>query len=418
MASKLKWALLYLGICSVPLFYPWLPENLRPHPSDGILVALRLAPYVGLGLVALLGWQVNQTRIFWASLSFLFTYHFLLHPEMSFLGERTRFTALQVLSVGFPLGLGVLYGMKESRLISDWSLARVLLGLFPLFLFGSWAAWAPDLYEKAFYWSGLPAPLHHTLPPLAWVSVIPILALLFWGHDQKIKPFLIVQIAVLVPYWSALQWGLGERRPGSFPDPFSETVIPFGISTLVLLFALLRMFLQKAYWDPLTSVYNRQALDEKLGTLTHDYALAMVDIDHFKGFNDTYGHDAGDHVLRMVAQHLQDVLGDRVHRYGGEEFCVVFDRAGIQEATASMDKARASLASRKFTIRGKRTGTHSRIKNPFKKYEPRGKRVGITVSVGVAAFGEKERTYEQVIKKADQALYKAKESGRNRVVSA
>jgi diguanylate cyclase (GGDEF)-like protein len=76
------------------------------------------------------------------------------------------------------------------------------------------------------------------------------------------------------------------------------------------------------------------------------------------------------------------------------------------------------LASRKFTIRGKRTGTHSRLKNPFKKNEPRGKRVGITVSVGVAGFGEKEKTYEEVIKKADQALYKAKESGRNRVVSA
>jgi PleD family two-component response regulator len=144
----------------------------------------------------------------------------------------------------------------------------------------------------------------------------------------------------------------------------------------------------------------------------------MVDIDHFKNFNDTYGHAEGDNVLRMVAQHLQDVLGDRVYRYGGEEFCAIFEAGDAGTALASMEKARASLAGRKFILRGKRTGTHSRLKNPFNRNEARGKKVGITISVGVAASGENEKTFEQVIKKADQALYQAKEKGRNQVVSA
>jgi diguanylate cyclase (GGDEF)-like protein len=410
--------LLYIAICSLPALYAWLPYDQRFHPADGILYSLKFSPYLGLVLVALLGWQINQTRIFWGTLFFLFTYHFLLHPDAIWLSERARYISLQILAVSFPVSLAVCYGMKESRLISDWSLARLLLGLFPILLFSSWAAWAPDLYEKAFYWSNLPLQLHRTLPPLIWVAPLPLLILLIWGLDLKVKSFLITQIAALIPFWSAIQWSLGERKPGSSPDFLSETVLPFGISTLVMFFALLRMFLQKAYWDPLTSVYNRQALDERLPTLTKDYALAMVDIDHFKGFNDTYGHAEGDNVLRMVAQHLQDILGDRIYRYGGEEFCAVFESGGLEAAATHMEKARASLAAHKFTLRGKRTGAHSRIKNPFKKNESRGKRVGITISVGVATSGEKEKTHEQVIKKADQALYKAKESGRNRVVSA
>ncbi|HVZ81809.1 MAG TPA: GGDEF domain-containing protein [bacterium] len=418
MASKLKWSIFYLFFGALPLFYSWLPESARFHPADGTLDALTFAPYLTLFLVALLGLQVNQTRVFWAAGLLFLTYHLLLHPNAFWLKETTHPVAWQVLAAGFPLSLVILYGMKESRLFSDWSLARVLLGLFPVFLFASWAAWAPDLYEKVLFWSSYPPVTHHTLPPLAWVDALPFLALLFWGHDQKLKPFLIAQTAVLLPYWTALQWGLRERSPGSFPDPVAETILPFGALALILLFALFRIFVQKAYWDPLTAVHNRQALDERLNTLTQDYVLAMVDIDHFKGFNDTYGHDEGDNVLRMVAQHLQDALGDRVHRYGGEEFCVVFEAGGLESAQASMEKVRASLAARRFTLRGKRTGTHSRLKNPFKRKEPRGKRVGITISVGVAASGERTETFEQVIKKADQALYKAKEQGRNRVVTA
>src|SRR5581483_8808997 len=130
--------------------------------------------------------------------------------------------------------------------------------------------------------------------------------------------------------------------------PFPATVIPFGIITLVLLVSLVRMYLQKVYLDLLTSVYNRQALDERLHTLRGEFALAMVDIDHFKQFNDTYGHAEGDNVLRMVAQHLEDHLGDRVYRYGGEEFCIVFEGEGNETAMTKMEKTRASMAKHRF----------------------------------------------------------------------
>src|SRR5581483_7210714 len=109
MSSRLKWFFFYLIICSFPLFYSSLSENHKFHPADGLLFSLKFAPYLGLGLVALLGWQINQTRIFWATLFFLLTYHFLLHPDAIWLSQTNRFVALQILSVGFPLGLGIIY---------------------------------------------------------------------------------------------------------------------------------------------------------------------------------------------------------------------------------------------------------------------------------------------------------------------
>ncbi len=89
-------------------------------------------------------------------------------------------------------------------------------------------------------------------------------------------------------------------------------------------------------------------MDERLHTLSGHYALAMVDIDHFKKFNDTYGHSEGDNVLRMVAQHLQEYLGDRVYRYGGEEFCVIFEGPTQESAVEMMEKARTSMEKTKI----------------------------------------------------------------------
>src|SRR4029077_7824091 len=82
-----------------------------------------------------------------------------------------------------------------------------------------------------------------------------------------------------------------------------------------------------AFVDALTGLPNRRALDEALARLSGDYALAMVDVDHFKQFNDTHGHDAGDRVLRSVAQQLRATRGGQAFRYGGEEFCLLFTGA-------------------------------------------------------------------------------------------
>jgi diguanylate cyclase (GGDEF)-like protein len=143
----------------------------------------------------------------------------------------------------------------------------------------------------------------------------------------------------------------------------------------------------------------------------------MVDVDHFKKFNDTYGHDAGDQVLRKVGRHLAAAPGGgRAFRYGGEEFTVVFAGLGKKEAEPYLEALRARIEEAGFSLRG--------VKRPKKKPKERrasprgGKSVHVTVSIGLAECGEKFTTAAEVIAAADQALYRAKQAGRNQVQSA
>jgi diguanylate cyclase (GGDEF)-like protein len=139
-----------------------------------------------------------------------------------------------------------------------------------------------------------------------------------------------------------------------------------------------------AYWDQLTELPTRRALDEALQQLGFEYAVAMVDVDNFKKFNDTYGHEVGDQVLRMVGSKLGRLSGvGRPFRYGGEEFAILFP---------SPKKARNEQAPS----------------------EPR-RHLSVTVSIGVAERNHRCSTPEQVVQAADKALYRAKMLGRNLV---
>jgi len=142
----------------------------------------------------------------------------------------------------------------------------------------------------------------------------------------------------------------------------------------------------------------------------------MVDVDHFKRFNDTFGHDVGDEVLRMVATKLAAVeRGGRAYRYGGEEFSILFPGLTAAEAIPALDAVREVVADTHFTVR-------KRLR-PRKKPNPVPARAGsrqslITVSIGVAEPSGRLKTPDQVLLAADRALYQAKEQGRNRVVGA
>ncbi|MGH9858754.1 MAG: GGDEF domain-containing protein, partial [Candidatus Acidiferrales bacterium] len=140
----------------------------------------------------------------------------------------------------------------------------------------------------------------------------------------------------------------------------------------------------------------------------------MVDIDHFKKFNDTYGHDAGDQVLRKVAIHLAAVSGGgRAFRYGGEEFTVVFPGLSDKEAQPFLEALRVRIEDAGFRLRGA-----LRPKRKPKERRARvrgGKKVHVTVSIGVAEYGGKLDSAQAVIDAADRALYRAKEAGRNQV---
>ena len=151
--------------------------------------------------------------------------------------------------------------------------------------------------------------------------------------------------------------------------------------------------------------------------LSPPYTAAMVDVDHFKKFNDRHGHDVGDQVLRMVAGRLARVRGGgRSYRYGGEEFTVLFPGRAPGEAMPHLERLRADVEAAAFSLRSwSRPATR-----PEKPSRSEAKRLSVTVSIGVAGVpaGGKASSRddaEAVLKRADKALYKAKRAGRNRV---
>nr|WP_254636852.1 GGDEF domain-containing protein [Achromobacter sp. GbtcB20] len=174
-----------------------------------------------------------------------------------------------------------------------------------------------------------------------------------------------------------------------------------------------------AFRDELTGLPGRRALNERLQRMGRVYTLAMADVDHFKAFNDTHGHDVGDQVLRMVASQLRRVPGGgQAYRYGGEEFTLVFPGKTAAEAMPHLETVRRAIEAYQMRLRDK----PARPKADQIGQRRRGGRVGrgarplrVTVSIGVAERSDALRAPDAVIKAADQALYKAKDGGRNQV---
>jgi len=188
------------------------------------------------------------------------------------------------------------------------------------------------------------------------------------------------------------------------------------LSSVIFIIALLRDSYHMAYIDTLTQIPARRALEEEFLKLGATYSLAMVDIDFFKKFNDTYGHDIGDEVLKLVAEQLNAVKGGgKAFRYGGEEFIILFANKTHDEILLYLENIRESIAKRAFTIRNK-----NRPKNKPEKKEKRKnlKKVTLTVSIGVANAPNDGKTPKEIMKKADIYLYKAKENGRNCTISS
>lgn len=190
----------------------------------------------------------------------------------------------------------------------------------------------------------------------------------------------------------------------------------------VLLVGVLEASYGFAFRDALTQLPSRRALDEELDRVGGRYALAMIDIDHFKGFNDRYGHDVGDQVLRLVARELGAAPGGgRAYRYGGEEFTVLYPGRTAADVMPHAEALRARVEAARLTLRAPsrpkkkpRKASKKRAKTSTRK----AKQVSVTISVGVAdASRAGDEGPTAVIKAADKAMYKAKRTGRNRVVS-
>jgi len=163
----------------------------------------------------------------------------------------------------------------------------------------------------------------------------------------------------------------------------------------------------RAVVDALTQLYSRSHFNAQIAAAVdfaqraeEPFSLALLDIDHFKKINDTYGHATGDVVLAKVAGRIRQVLRkyDTAYRYGGEEIAVLLPRTRMRQAVRIAERLRASVGGRKF--RG-----------------AEGKLIGVTVSLGVAQF-EPSDDPDVLFSRADKRLYRAKEQGRNRVIPA
>jgi two-component system, cell cycle response regulator len=169
-----------------------------------------------------------------------------------------------------------------------------------------------------------------------------------------------------------------------------------------------QMSIEMAITDVLTGLFNRRYMETHVGTLVEQatsrgkpLTVLVLDIDYFKSINDTWGHDAGDDVLREFAVRIKKSIRgiDLACRYGGEEFVVVMPETDLAVATMVAERLRRRIAGEPFSIQqGART-------------------VEVTISIGIAALGRDENA-AKVVKRADEALYRAKRDGRNRVVPA
>ena len=194
--------------------------------------------------------------------------------------------------------------------------------------------------------------------------------------------------------------------------------------SLYLGVSIIRDSYNMAYRDELTGLSHRRALNEQFLSLGSKYSLAMLDVDHFKKFNDTHGHDIGDQVLQMVAGKIQEVGGGgRAFRYGGEEFTVVFPRMMSEDAFYFLDELRKSIQNYEMVVReqirfDKGEDTSQKQQRQRGSFRTADAKVSVTISIGVAHRTSADQSPEDVLKAADQALYKAKKAGRNQVTKA
>ncbi|MGH9523259.1 MAG: diguanylate cyclase [Terriglobales bacterium] len=269
--------------------------------------------------------------------------------------------------------------------------------------FASWAsrAWLPGDW---FGWTRIPQP--------ALLAIAIAFALLSTRVVLARKP---VECAT---WWALVSAAIGFHTNGRAAGVYLST----GVAIMAV--AMVETGYRLAYHDELTGLPGRRAFNQAMMNLNGRFAIAMVDVDHFKQFNDTYGHDTGDQVLRMVAGRLAKVGGGgKAFRYGGEEFAIVFAHADADEAEEHLETLREAIARSAFNVRGPYRSDRRR---PERRYTPPGRRpygnqtdvASVTVSLGLAQSTARLWSSEMVVEAADRALYAAKKNGRNRVETA
>jgi diguanylate cyclase (GGDEF)-like protein len=406
--------ILLLGVAGL-LYSGWLTLALP---------ALSFLYYCALVGGMLLAWRFHSSRTFFALLVL-----FLAQQAIALFGGGHAVpgtpgaTALEAVAVLVPLNFILIAAMQERGFTVS---ATAPIGLF-LFV---QSVIVSVLCRAAEASQALPARAHHVATTIA----VPGYGMLAFATAGT---FLLVRyLFTRKPVDSALLWSLSAYFLSlRFTGSARTSTVYAATAACMLAVSIIENSYLLAYHDELTTLPSRRAFNDALLRLQDPYSIAAVDIDHFKRFNDTYGHDTGDQVLRLVAMSLSRVTGGgQAYRCGGEEFAILFPGKTTADAVEHLERLRAAIEAAEFRMR---TGDRRRVpRGPDRRNQrPRSRArkgdvirqlaketspapLSVTVSMGVATSSKENPHADLVLQAADKALYRAKANGRNRVETA
>ena len=409
-------SLLTPGICLAAIAALLHTGLLTPNVA---LVAYAFYAATVAGL--LLAWRFHSSRIFFALLSLFLAQQAIEYFSKGHVAATAPgTTALAVVGLLLPLNL-VLVSFQQEKGFTFSSLApRSLLLFVQSVIVAVICRPGPSVAaQRALHHAPAPLPFA-TL--LAFAAAAVVLLIRFLLFHKPVEGGLLWALAASL---LSLHFGGVGRIPTSY----------FAAAAFILAGAVVETSYLLAYHDELTTLPSRRAFHDALLRLESPYSIAMVDIDHFKRCNDTYGHDTGDQVLRMVASRLARVSGGgQAYRCGGEEFAIVFPGKTTSDVMDHLEKLRADIEAGKLHLRG--PDRRQETRGPDRRSQrPRGRaqtghairqlsrttspsEISVTASIGVATSRKENPSAEEVIQAADKALYRAKGAGRNRIETA
>jgi diguanylate cyclase (GGDEF)-like protein len=373
--------------------YQWYDQIPASIVQGSIYIPLLLAILV-IGLAI----HFNRSTVFFYALLVIIAN---LSLGLKWVESSLSYTLLAGL---LPLQLLVLTLLPERGIFSFRAIpayaSLLLTAAFAIYVVMTSPAWATQtlfsdwLPARYFDWTQLP----QTILAVSVTVFLYMLVLCF----LRPSPHMSAGLGILIMLVAQMHGG----------DSSSSLNVFSTAALLMCLYSVIQESWRMAYMDELTGLPARRALREKFQQMSGLYSVAMLDVDHFKRFNDTYGHDTGDAVLQMIAGKVNQVTGGgQPYRYGGEEFSIVFRSKSAKDARLHLEDLRENIASSPFVInRSSRRKSDKRTKSKMNNS------VAVTVSIGVADSNADISSPWDVLKLSDKALYKAKGRGRNCVL--
>lgn len=363
----------------------------------------RFGSYVILGIGFLLGWRFHRSRLAFIILILMLADRMLYYFGPGGVSDSgNEEIVFQTTALLLPINIALFYFVRERGILNVQGLLRLMFVLAQPLTVYFLLRENPGVF-KYLQMQFLNVPLLDRL-------TIPQTVLFIYGVTMMV--FLACALISQKPIIRGFFWSLCAIAAGLHSAVHGTgTTIYFSVAGIIIILAVIETAYAMAYHDELTGLPARRSLNTTMQTLGRQYTIAMLDIDFFKKFNDRYGHDVGDQVLCMVATHISRVGGGgKPFRYGGEEFTVVFPGKSKQDVLPHLERLRQAVAGAQFGLRG-RNRPKKAPKKRKRKNNP--KTVSVTISIGAAEAGRNLAKPSDVIKAADQALYRAKKKGRN-----